>query len=372
MSGVFDSIAILRPYKCAQPPNGGLRGWLVVLASFSIYVVSVGFQYATGVFYKAWVHSPEFAAVEPSTLAWANSIEAGCFLCGSLVGGWIISHSSTRSCNALGALCIGVGALVANIFAGSGPLGLLSLYAGFGVLVGSGNSLTCLAAICSVQQYFSSRRGTATGLVVAGSGVGAFVLGPLLETMTNAMGWRSALMVYGFTAAGVCILSSAALVPIILIVPGPQITEAGDIPLSEPSVVLHGGEGSGASTQSEGVANECISPAKASDAGGTRLLPYTCDSEVPERVHAVLPTSASDKADESTPTRNTTMIPNSKSAALAPFERPPTYADLLGSPGLVAFSLCLAAGAVMWFMVPTVSAQLGIQPSAVQCVWRRC
>ena len=353
---------MLRPYECAQPPNGGIRGWLVVLASFSIYIVSVGFQYATGVFYKAWVHSSEFAAVEPSTLAWANSIEAGCFLCGSLGGGWIISHSSTRACNALGAICIGVGALVANVFAGSGPLGLLSLYVGFGVLVGSGNSLTCLAAICSVQQYFSSRRGTATGLVVAGSGVGAFILGPLLETMTNAMGWRPALVIYGITAAGVCIVSSAALVPIVLINPGPARMEAG----SEPSAILRS-EGFDTSAQTESNTNELVSPGAdyPDDAGDSRLLSHSRDSKLPDR--AALQITAADAANESAPTINAPMILNSESAAVAPLEHPPTYADLLGSPGLVAFSLCLAAGAVMWFMVPTVSVLCGAQPSTAQC-----
>ena len=61
--------------------------WLAVCAAFFVYLVSVGLQYTTGVFFKAWRAAPEVAATSPATLAWATSLASAFFLaCQMLFG----------------------------------------------------------------------------------------------------------------------------------------------------------------------------------------------------------------------------------------------------------------------------------------------
>jgi MFS family permease len=332
---------LLRPYECAEPPDGKLRGWLVLLASFSIYVVSVGFQYTTGVFYKAWVRSDEFGGAAPSTLAWANSIESAGFLCGAIFGGWVVSRSSSRVAALIGATCILAGTLIAAAYASGAPIGLLALLVGFGVLTGVGNSLTCLAAICSVQQYFSSRRGRVTGITVAGSGVGAFLLGPVLETLTNVYGWRVALVSYGVATAAVCVVCSAVLVPIVLTKAAGTVLPVAVSPPIE---------------QAAGRSRRRLASLTAADSEfDLSVLQLPAPPQKGEEVNVASVGGASPSQDSAfSVVADASLPPASAARDVDASARLPSYADLIESPSLVTFCCCLTSGAILWFIIPTV------------------
>ena len=55
----------------------------------------------------------------------------------------------------------------------------------YGVLGGLGLGLIYLPAIVSVGFYFERRRALATGISVCGSGVGAFVMAPLVRWVSR-------------------------------------------------------------------------------------------------------------------------------------------------------------------------------------------
>lgn len=65
----------------------------------------------------------------------------------------------------------------------------------YGVFAGTGFSLIYLPAIISVNQYFSQKRATATGIAVCGSGLGAFVFAPLVQYLLQYYAWRGALLI---------------------------------------------------------------------------------------------------------------------------------------------------------------------------------
>lgn len=307
-------LRLTKSYECEAPPNGGLRGWLVVFAGVTLFAVSVGYQYATGVFFKSWTQSEEFSGVAPSTLAWANSIESAGFQCGSIFGGWIIARSSPRVCIAVGAALTTAGAALASTLSSSSPVGLLCLFLGFGVLMGFGSSCSSISAICAVQQYFTTRRGTATGLTVAGSGVGAFILGPLLETLTDAFGWRFTLLSYGIAASGICLACACALIPISLV----QVTSK--------STNLDVDNFSGPMTSFDATA----------EVDTRTLVPETPSPTVSNTQNAEM--------------SNTPHVPDTSH----------TYLDLLKSPGYTTFCCAAIASSVMWYMVPTVSTPMKI------------
>lgn len=330
-------LVFVGPYECEAAPDGGVRGWLVVFSSFMIFSLSVGYQYTTGIFFKSWVKSIEFAAIAPATLAWANSIDSAGFLGGSIFAGWIIVRTSPRVCAVAGAVLTATGAVIAATLSTSTPIGLLYLYLGFGVFMGVGSAFSLIASVCAVQQYFTSRRGTATGITVAGSGVGAFILGPLLESLNESVGWRVALAGYGIAAGLLCSACAAAVIPISF-VPAQKTTER--------IIVIDTDMVSG-------------------------IMQHNSSAEVDTR--EVVPNPPSKLAiDEFSPTRDlcftqTQVASNSDHAQIAPttprstcLKSAPSYSDLINSPGYTTFCCALIANCLMWFMVPTVSEEVGM------------
>lgn len=67
---------------------------------------------------------------------------------------------------------------------------LFYLYATFGLLGGIGFGFVFLPAIVSVGYYFEKKRAFATGIAVCGSGVGTFVLPPVIQYLIREYEWR--------------------------------------------------------------------------------------------------------------------------------------------------------------------------------------
>jgi len=206
--------------KTLELPDGGIIGWTVVFASFCIYVSVVGFQYVVGLLYNAWLDDQEsFPDLidRRATLGWACSLQAGTFLGGSMLGGLLIKRFNERIClwiSALLALAGGFGASHATPNNGDGQVNAAILIFFFGLVLGCCCSFGSLTAIVGVQAYFVKRRGIATGLVVAGSGFGALIQGPLIQMAIEKYTWRGALDLYAMITATILILASFAFVPV--------------------------------------------------------------------------------------------------------------------------------------------------------------
>ena len=60
-----------------------------------------------------------------------------------------------------------------------------------------GFGLIYLPAIVSVSMYFEKKRAFATGIAVCGSGVGTFLMAPLVHELINRYGWETAIVITG-------------------------------------------------------------------------------------------------------------------------------------------------------------------------------
>lgn len=67
---------------------------------------------------------------------------------------------------------------------------VLTLYFTFGLVGGIGFGFVFLPAIVTVGYYFESKRAFATGIAVCGSGVGTFILPPVIQYIIKEFGWR--------------------------------------------------------------------------------------------------------------------------------------------------------------------------------------
>ncbi|NIP72764.1 MAG: MFS transporter, partial [Gammaproteobacteria bacterium] len=70
-------------------------------------------------------------------------------------------------------------------------------YLAFGVLGATGIAFIMTPAAAIVSAWFSEGRGTALGIIAAGSSASAIVFYPLNGWLIAAFGWRAAMAIYG-------------------------------------------------------------------------------------------------------------------------------------------------------------------------------
>ncbi len=92
----------------------------------------------------------------------------------------------------LGALFLGTGLALTGAVQT-----LWQYYLSFGVLGGAGVAFMMMPAIASVSHWFMQSRGTAMGIISAGSSASAVLFYPLNTWLIEQLGWRQAIGIYG-------------------------------------------------------------------------------------------------------------------------------------------------------------------------------
>ena len=68
---------------------------------------------------------------------------------------------------------------------------LLLLTCTYGVLGGLGFGLMYVPAVVAPGLYFTTKRSTATGVAMCGSGAGTFVFAPVTALLISNVGWKN-------------------------------------------------------------------------------------------------------------------------------------------------------------------------------------
>ncbi|ORY05949.1 MFS general substrate transporter [Basidiobolus meristosporus CBS 931.73] len=174
-------------------PEGG-RGWLVVLGGHLIHVVAFGIQTTFGIFQEHYTNVV-FAGSSPSTISLIGTIGAGVLAFSTLITGNLADRFGYRTTITIGC-CI----LVAGLIIASFCTQIWQLILTQGVLYGMGASLCYPPAISAPPQWFNKKRGLATGMTVAGSGIGGLILSPITQVLIDKLGFRWALRVLALFA----------------------------------------------------------------------------------------------------------------------------------------------------------------------------
>ncbi|EGT50958.1 hypothetical protein CAEBREN_20523 [Caenorhabditis brenneri] len=185
-------------------PDGGW-GWVVVIGSFFLHVFVDGFVYAFGVIIEKIIL--EFNS---------TNTMASLVLC--LLTGLTLSTGPVASafCNKHGCRATAITGTVIAFF-GS----LMSYYAtkmwhlviSVGVFMGIGFGMIYCPAIVIVTMYFEAKRSLATGIAVAGAGVGTMLFSPINAHLMEQYGWRMVFLVFLFILF-VCALCGATFAPL--------------------------------------------------------------------------------------------------------------------------------------------------------------
>jgi predicted MFS family arabinose efflux permease len=204
------TLQLLGPAQRTAPPDGEL-GWLCVASAFSTYALCVGVQYCTGIFLSALLLDADIVqGAGRAEVTWCASLMSSMFLFGSLPAGLLLPRVGARA-----VMCLGCALFVGGCLLAATATSLATVRAGF-FLLGLGCSLPSSVVLTEVQRWFSRLRGTSSGLVVAGSGVGSVVLSPLVQAQIDAGGWRQGLRFLAALAVALLPLCAAATVPIAL------------------------------------------------------------------------------------------------------------------------------------------------------------
>lgn len=132
--------------------------------------------------------------------AWIHSIvDCMTMLCAPL-GSIVSNHLSCQVGIMLGGLLASTGFIL-----GSLATSLNHLYLTLGVLTGLGFALCYSPAIAMVGKYFSRRKALAYGVAMSGSGIGTFILAPVVQLLIEQFSWRGALLILGGFVLNLCV-----------------------------------------------------------------------------------------------------------------------------------------------------------------------
>ncbi|RQV11270.1 MFS transporter [Burkholderia cenocepacia] len=174
-------------------------GWYVVAAAFAVTFVGFGSAYTFSAFVESLQR--DFAASR-GQISLVFSLAGFLYFGFGIVSGPLADRFGSRRLAVAGMLLTGVG-----LAAAGAAHTLLQVYVAYGLGVGFGVGCAYVPAVGAVQRWFVRRRGFASGLAVAGIGVGTLVMPPLASALVVQVGWRGAY----FTLAALAIVLGAGM-----------------------------------------------------------------------------------------------------------------------------------------------------------------
>jgi MFS family permease len=188
----------------SKPPV--FAGWRVVAGAFVCMLTGYAVAYSFAAFFAPL--EAEFGAKRGDT-SLIFSIAAFLYFLLGLPAGLIGDKVGPRPVVIGGLLVVAAGLVVA-----ASATSLWQVYLGYGIGVGVGVGFSYVPSVAAVQRWFVRGRGTASGIAIAGIGVGTLIGAPLAHVLISHVGWRetylilAALTVGGAIAAGVLVRPS--------------------------------------------------------------------------------------------------------------------------------------------------------------------
>ena len=177
-------------------------GWVIVAACFGVLIVTGIEGQCQGIFLKPL--EAEFG--------WSRAVIASSFTAyfiamapTGIVMGWLFDRYGPRIILAPAAFLAGGGLALCSQVNDMWDLRLFMLMAGFG-------TGACLPGVtATVQRWFIKKRGLALGIAMSGSGIGIFVLSPIINQLIIIYGWRIAYVSIGALAFVLVLISAFVL-----------------------------------------------------------------------------------------------------------------------------------------------------------------
>lgn len=178
--------------------RGIYYGWVIVAVMFVTLFVSLGFRFAFGVYYSAILDETGWGRAETAGVVSAAMIV---YACTAALSGYLFDRLGARVLFPIGALAMGAGLMLC-----SKSESLVGLTAAYGILLGfSYAAIGFIPHMAIVPRWFDRRRGLASALSLAGSGLGSLAIAGLSAELIVHIGWRETMWWFGMAAMVVLI-----------------------------------------------------------------------------------------------------------------------------------------------------------------------
>lgn len=151
-----------------------------------------------GLMYNWTVFSPAVSAqlnVSAASVANVFSVCQICFCAGGVLSGFIYYRVPFRASMLIASLMIGVG-----LFLTSRADQVAMIYASYSVLFSLGAGFAYKALLTTVMTWFNDKPGLASGVLVMGAGLTAFVFNVPTSLIIESLGWRTAMLLLALIA----------------------------------------------------------------------------------------------------------------------------------------------------------------------------
>lgn len=161
-----------------------------------------------------------------SQVAWIFSLAILFLSLGAAGGGMKLAAIGPRRLAVTGGLLFSAGYFLAALALRMQSLPLL--YAGYGIVGGTGLGLGYVTPVATVAKWFPDKKGLATGMVVMGFGLGALLMSKIFAPLLMALTRGDLVMVFG--ALGVIFFCLTLPVALFMVNPPAGYAPAGHIP----------------------------------------------------------------------------------------------------------------------------------------------
>ncbi|NWA27763.1 MFS transporter [Pseudomonas gingeri] len=164
-------------------------GWYVVFAAHVLLALIFGAAYSFGAFFS---QIQSYYEVGRFSVASVFSLTAFIYYTVGVFSGSLADRISARVVVSVGIVLLALGFFLSSLAAGSLSLFLVC----FCVLVGLGVGLVYVPMVTAVQRWFVKNRSQASGIALAGTGVGTFVGPSAAGLLMEHFSWESTLQIF--------------------------------------------------------------------------------------------------------------------------------------------------------------------------------
>ncbi|KAJ3276989.1 hypothetical protein HDV01_000041 [Terramyces sp. JEL0728] len=196
-------IEFLKPKIDESLPVDSGYAWVCVVSSFVVHFFALGISYIFGVYLEAYIKDPMLSSISISNISLIGSFTSAGLPFFAIPAGNLVDRFGHRAVGIVGGVMYMLSLILASISTSYWQLLLTQ-----GVLLGISISVAYFPALTILSQWFVEKKGFATGIAVAGSGVGGMILSPVTNWLIATMGRQQALLLSGIVGGAAIILSS--------------------------------------------------------------------------------------------------------------------------------------------------------------------
>ncbi|KAI8867193.1 MFS general substrate transporter [Ramicandelaber brevisporus] len=186
------------------PPDGGY-GWVVVASCFFCIFAAYGFLNSFGV-YAEYYKNTAYTTTPSAVITLIGVLQVAFLNLTAPVAGWLADHLHFNVVIAVGGVIMCLGMVIASF---ATHIWMLLVFQG--AMVGIGASLVVTLSITVPAQWFTSKRGLASGIVFSGSGFGGVAFSPIIRKLMTTVGFGWTARISGIIVGVLIVIASIGI-----------------------------------------------------------------------------------------------------------------------------------------------------------------